>query len=630
MSLRPDPGGGRSGGEAAACWLAWSAQAPSAVRARAGVPAGWVYLGRSWRQLRRWESALGPGWNRIDIAPALHRCAGAARAPFLSYLEALARRHGAWPEWWLTRISDENTLSGSLFSDLCWLLTSCELLRGERPQLIVAESEALLQCLGTLDGSCRRLRTLGEVPVRMWRRARQAARWLLFFARFFRRVVAARVTRNGPILPARDGRPLALLHSCINSEYFSSPEGRDAYFGILPDELERRGIQVVTLPWLYSPGRSPRQAFAWFRSKPGRYLLAEDHYRLSDCVTAVRAVLRSAAWPESPQRVSGIAGFPEGLDITAMVEEQRRLQLSNVGAAEFALYPLLFERLAQAGWKPDVFIDTFENTLTEKPAVLALRRLSPATRTVGFQHWAAPPPLMLQHVAVPKPDISPLSDVIVCNSPFMRRLFIREGFPPQRLRVGPSLRYPHLLQEVPRRRPETGCIFVGFSLEIEGAVELLDSLMEAFPSAEGLTFWLKPHPQMTSRLWKGIVGPRPLPSHMAVVSGPITPWVERAACAVVGASTVSMDFAMAGVPLVIVGRAVVLDFSPLSHFPGWPQPLRGARELRREVLRTARLDEVERRRLSDAGRRLREECLSPVNDETISAFVEAAAKSAPI
>ncbi len=593
-------------------WLS-RAQGPAPLaRLRAGG-GRWVYLGRDFLNLKRWDRALGTGFERIDIHQSLQNAGQSLKAPFLAWLRDLSRRHGSL-EWWSSRIADENTLSGSLFGELCYLKAALDLLEGPNPPvLIVAENEGLLRALERARGG-RRLAPWDCAAADLRWAALWALRWAKHFCRGALAWLSARST--GSCARLADKKPLALIHTWVDAGYFSNDGPRDAYFTELAEQLRRRGLEPVVLPYLYDPRRSPREAFRWLRGH-GSHLIAEDYYRPSDYLWSARVLWRQGALPSLPQRLAG-------LDIAELVADARRQSMANASQAPFIQYTRLFERLASSGLSPRVFIDTFENAAAEKPALLALRRFFPKALSVGYQHWASPAPLMLQHFAAVAPEALP--DVIVCSGRFSLERFAEEGLPRARLRLGPSLRYRHLLAGEPRQNPEPRRVFVPLSLDLSWTVELLSMLLEAFPTDEGPRFWLKPHPMMPEGAWNAALGSRLLPAHFELVSGGMEEWARRACCAVVGGSSSSMDLALAGVPLVVAARQAALDYNPLAYFPEIPAPAHGSAALRAQLLRLLSLPETERARWSENARRMRQDCLSPINDETIDAFLAPAAE----
>lgn len=599
-----------------ALWLAHSAESPESLRRRLPPGARWAYLGRDYLRLRRWEKGLGPQSPRADLGESLQRIAAELRQPFLRYLGELGRRHASL-EWWTSLIAEENTLAGSLFLDVCYLKAAQSLLAQEgAPTLIVAENRAVLEALRQ-DGRSRLSDAWGPLKGLAADVFLNVRRWAVFFLRGARAWALARLTRRGPARPPRpQGRPIVLLHTCVGPGYFGADGPRDSYYGPLPAELRKRGCAVVTLPWLYNPDKSLRQTLLWLRSRPEEFLIPEDFYRPGDYLWASRVIRGQSRLPELPQSFAG-------LDISPLIARARRRQTANISAAAFVLYERLFERLSRQGFRPDVFIDMWENAIPEKPQTLALRRHSPGTMIVGFQHLSSLPPLMLNLFTASDPSCgAPMPDVLVCNSRFTRGILVREGFPESRLRVGPSLRCLHLLQPATASAREPGAVLVGLSLDAGEACELLCLLTAAFPAAEGLRFWIKPHPMLPPADWRAVLAEVPLPGHMEVVSGPLSAWSARASCAVIGASTAAMELALAGVPVALAGRGNALDFNSLAYFPQWRPPSRDAAALRQEVLRLTSLTPEQRQELDSWTRWARAECLSPLDDATVDAFLK--------
>lgn len=88
------------------------------------------------------------------------------------------------------------------------------------------------------------------------------------------------------------------------------------------------------------------------------------------------------------------------------------------------------------------------------------------------------------------------------------------------------------------------------------------------------------------------------------------------------ASTTALEIALVGMPVVLVGRETDFDLNPLAWFPEFDNPVHSPEELHAQVFRKLSLSPAERERLKDWARLMRRECLSPLTEETISAFVK--------
>jgi surface carbohydrate biosynthesis protein (TIGR04326 family) len=269
--------------------------------------------------------------------------------------------------------------------------------------------------------------------------------------------------------------------------------------------------------------------------------------------------------------------------------------------------------------------------LGEKPPVMALRRWMPDVLTVGFQHYAGQHPLMLCLFTTPEEAaFAPHPDVIVCNSPLTAAQLVEAGFPPRKLRVGPSLRFLDSVPAEVERTPEPESVLVVLAMDPMASRELLSKLLAAFPEDEGIRFWVKPHPMMSLKQFAALLGGRPLPPHMTRVEGPMSDWLARATVAVVVATTAALEVALAAIPVVLVGRETDFDQNPLDGFTGFERPVYAAATLRTRVHEKLALAPEDALRLQEWARRVRRECLSPLNERTLSAFVRRGGVEDPV
>jgi len=581
----------------------------------ASSPVRWLYLGRDYRLMQRWETALGPSSKRVDYAAELQALAMSWRAPYLEWLSELGRMNNALA-WWCSRIAERNTTLYSLFHSLCYLHIGLARLVAENPpELVVAEDAGVLEAIGRARNANWRRAALRDI--RRW-----LARLIPVWSRYAADAIAA--LRDSHVTgrraaPAPAGRPVVLLHECIDEAYFG-PDGqpRSRYFPGLAPALEQMGYEVVTLPWLFQLGRTRRQAFAWFRKHAGKYLVPEDFYTLPDYLWAAAIVFWQARLPRGASRFND-------LDITPLVKSARRRHLLDPAPATFARYYRLIGKLAARGWQPSAFIDTFENMLSEKPQVIAFRRYMPETLTVGFQHYCALPPLHLcLFTTAQEATFAPHPDVIVCNSPLTHQQLVEAGFPAAKLRIGASLRYPHLGRPLGPRSPEPNTIMAILSLDPDATAELLAMVLAAFPAADNAPrIWLKKHPMMSEETLPGLLPKAALPRHISFVDGELESWLGRAACAVAICTTSALEVALMAVPLILVGRQTDFDINPLAQLAGAEAPVHSAQELWQAVHAKLHASADDLLQLRAWAEHVRKQGYAPPSDEAFRNFVQA-------
>ncbi|MFA5181679.1 MAG: hypothetical protein WC405_10200 [Syntrophales bacterium] len=581
-------------------------------------PTQWLFLGRDYLLFRDWVKALGHDWECLRYARQLQELATVWRKPYLDWLTELGRRNNNLI-WWSSAIAERNTNIDSLYHSICYLRIGLDYLSKENPPLlVVVESRAVLLALANHPELRGRVRVIHSYWSILKEAVKWPASWVFYFLDASRALLDAWITRRGRVsVPPPAGKPRVLVHSCMDESYFGDDGmAHDRFFGSLAMELRCRGYDVITMPWLFNIKRSRCKAFAWFRSHPGQYLIPEDYYSICDYIWAAGIVMRQMFL------LPGQRSFQD-MAITLLVREDCMQQSCRIGAAHFVLYFRLIKKLAGQDMKLDYFIDTHENMTAEKPQIMAFRRFMPKVTTVGFQHYSESQAMMLCLFTTPEEAaFAPHPDVIVCNSPHMEARMAQMGFPPQKLRAGPSLRYQYMLCELATVFTEPNKVLVILTLGLDIITQIMDMLHQAFPKPEGIEFWVKPHPMLRMDLkeLQKITGP--LPGHFSLAEGNMNLWLPRAACAVVSASTTSFEAALAGVPVVVASREIDFDLNPLAWHSEFASPVCSPQELREQVLACLNMSGEERERLQTWARNMRKRAISPITDENVETFVQ--------
>ena len=202
-------------------------------------------------------------------------------------------------------------------------------------------------------------------------------------------------------------------------------------------------------------------------------------------------------------------------------------------------------------------------------------------------------------------------------------LFAKEGFPVEKLRVGPSLRYLHLMRLPEGTRGQNHNVLVILPLYAIVATQMIHKLLDAFPADEGIRFLLKIHPMMSEKQWMVMLGNMKLSRHMVRVGSEMAEWIPEAACALAPlSSTSSLELLLAGVPTVVMGRETDLNMNPLDWFQELGKPIYSAKELRSAVLHMLSFPDCARDTTRAWAEQYRQHCLSPISEETIRVFVE--------
>jgi len=603
-------------------YLAHAAAQPDRIKEQFRLPLGrvdWIYLGRQFVRMLAWQQSIGSLGNRIHYSERLQELGLAWRGAYLEWTAEQARKHDSLT-WWSSRIGERNTMLDSLYHAICYLRIGLEAITGTKsPLLIIAESQGILLALERYLGANQvtwlsprgGLVELGE----QWRRHADRI-WDEYLSSVDTTLKAAHDSRGGraPLPPCHAGKKRVLLHSCMDDSYFGNGgQARERYFPGLVSQLERRGCEVITIPWLYNVGKPIEEAFGWFRRHGCAYLIPEDFYTPEDYCWAASVIRSQSALLTGTQ-------FFQNMNITELVFETQWRQSCETDLSKYVRYYRLFEKLARLGFHFDLFVDTFENMVTEKPQVLGIRRWMPGVRTVGYQHYLGLFPSMLCFFTTPsEAEVAPHPDIIVCNSPLALEQMKACGFPPQKLRLGPSLRYQHLLEAPEIKDPIHRSILVVLPLDQAACIELMIAVVSVSSWLADCQFLLKPHPMMALDTVHSFLGGDRLPGNVRVTRDNLNECLTRACVALVTASTSAIEVALTGTPVLVYGRETDFDLNPLAWFHEFNPALRSPEELRDSIIESmTRSDKDFLQWAVNARRRM----VSPVNDNTISAFIE--------
>jgi surface carbohydrate biosynthesis protein (TIGR04326 family) len=260
--------------------------------------------------------------------------------------------------------------------------------------------------------------------------------------------------------------------------------------------------------------------------------------------------------------------------------------------------------------------------INEKILILGFRRYSPETRIIGFQHGALFPGLLCSFVSEQEAKIAPLPDKVICSGQLFCDALKREGFPADRLVIGPALRYKYLWEaEKYSGTPLfSGDVLVVLPLMDSDAAELLSKVLEALGQDTALKVLIKPHPMASlERLLKGCF-PQGLPCHFQCVEGDMGDCLSGAKVVIAMSSSSIIEVVSAGKPVVVVGRETAIDLNPLGLLKGFDRVL-----VLPEDIRKATLDSLSARDGAVPGRASGRDIVGgifhPVTDQAMQVFL---------
>jgi len=590
----------------------------------------WLFLGRNYIDLLKCKKILN---NRyISIGETINGIAWIYKDAYVSWSASFAERYKNDISWWTSRVWERNTLVSPLFLYFCHIKLIEKILEEKKAGhnlLVVCESSELLLTLRNhlIIKGYHVIIARGFKKYLMKEKFQLPFEIAYCFARGMKKVatrwLSVKMTKKfqKKRIQKNSCKKRVIIHTCVDDQCLGKNQVfHDRYFPYLAEWLEKKGYQVMIIPWIYNVSMPLPQVYKWFRKNDKLFLIPDDYYEIFDYLWAIIQFLRRNNKAHGRQ-------FIDGVDITYLIRAEKIKQLMELDTISLILYYALFKRLKKKGFKFNFFIDTFENMITEKPQILSIRKYFPDTTMIGYQHALILSLLLTYQTKPCEFHAGPYPDLIVSSSKWTRDILIKNGFDPFRVISGPSLRYQYLFDFKNHwsDSSENRNILIICPLAIDAAVELLLKSIEAIKNLVNLydNVYVKNHPMMNTSQLLEAAEIEKLPEKWEFVSGGMEQWLKEVSCAVCMDSSAVLEVVVAELPVIIVGRETNLTMNPLSWLndPEF-QPVFDAEQLQKRVVECLRITEEERKYLKVKSEEMLNR-LSKANEDNLRVFTMA-------
>jgi len=588
----------------------------------------WLFLGRNYTDLMKCKKFFND--RHITIGKAINDIGWRYKDAYVFWSASFAERYRNGISWWTSRIWERNTMMSTVFLYFCYIKLVERILEekkiGQKLVIVCESSELLLTLRDHLIQKGYRVNIVpGFKKYLVKEKIYLSLRVIYCFAKgikkFMIRWLCTRMTKKYQTKTVlnRSHKPRVIIHTCVDDGCFGKNQVfHDRYFPSLSEWLEKKGYEVIPMPWLYNITMPLKDVYIWFRTNSKLFLIPEDHYKISDYLWAGIQFFRRNNKPHSRQYIDGI-------DITRLVKAEKIRQLMEPDTINFILYYTLFKNLKKKSFEFNFFIDMFENMITEKSQILSIRTYYPHTTTIGYQHALIPPLLLTYQTTCDEHHTGPYPDFIVSCSKWTHDILIENGFDPSRVISGPSLRYQYLFdfKNHCSGPAENKNILVICPLAIDSAVELLLKSIEAIKNLQNLydNVYVKIHPMMNSLELLKAAEIKKLPEKWKFVSGTMEQWLKNSSCAVCMDSSAVIEAVIAELPVIIVGRETNFTMNPLPWLqePEF-QPVFLVEQLQKRILECLEITDERKKYLKARSEEMLNR-LSQINEENLMVFI---------
>jgi hypothetical protein len=534
----------------------------------------WIYLGKNLLIFSEIEKIIGTRIKRIETGESLQDIAFRLRKPYIDFIGSFAKKNSKI-SWILTSISEKNVYTSNFFLMLCYLdLLNEKIKKNPGCICVFCEDQVMLRTIRKnletqIDLDVHDFAPIIKtIPQTIQEKISLVNNKITFIRYFFLRILYARILqirrRSEPDVPKNE--PIISIHSWTDQRSFlvngcfSEP-----YFGNLGQILEKNHKNFFYVIDILGTIPYPQALKKLFKLKI-QWKLFEDFLEFSDIIRA---------WHLARLRKNDERSNIYFLDyeISELLNEENKRDRYSNQAELGALYYLAARRMAQQ-FSIKTFVYTFENHTWEKMTVEGLRVSCPHIKIVGYAHSTVNKMNLVYSLSVVEKNFIPTPDVILVNGPQSKEILLESGFEDNNIQIIGSLRYGNLtfIDEKENSR-KIYKILVVLSSDIDRSLEMILKCVNAFSNTKDLSITFKPHPITNSdRMLKSI---EILPKIFSFSSMSIKPLLETANLVIFSDSTVSVEAASMGIPLLHIKSDFTIDiniFENMEIIPSFSSP----------------------------------------------------------
>lgn len=590
-----------------------------------------VFLSEDYSLLLNLKDSVKTNVDVHQLGVAFHDCIARIQSSFCEFSDRL-NCENASEAFWGTPLASRNSADTPFLRDVVYCLCAVQIAKENSPDcrlVFVVDTPWVGRTLGA------HFNKIG-IAVRLTQSCRDRLDGLLLWGRLVVRVLRFLKTETALWFDARrtrrcrvncgdqtkgTSRRIVLRSWFTRGSIDDSGRYVDRNFGNLVERLKLRGYDVWILPMFFNLSESAVEIFRRIRRSGENFVLTED------CLTPFTLI--SCLWREwRSLKLKLVDSVFEGIDFSSLI---RRIHLERAFAPERLSYNRVYEllrELSRRGFVIDRFIYPFENNAIEKVFLCSVKRSYPNVEVVGFQHsvwYREQLGMVLGNIGL---QSHPLPKAIVCSGRRYLDVLVRCGFPRERLRLGPSLRFASLYEPAtapPRKSGMKKLILIVLNFELNQCKELLQKTSVALRSLRAIDFdvKIKCHPLLSEDALGAFCTEIEFGSFVWA-KGRVQDLVAQSDLVVMTYGSVSnLEVLTAGVPLLRISMDGTFDFDPLWGDCPLMRSESGPGAIADAIERALRLSELEKGQLVSYGRQLLSEYFEPESEDDIQSFVGA-------
>lgn len=384
------------------------------------------------------------------------------RSLFNESISILSRENDSL-EYWLTKISERNTLVSDLFLDVCRIELIKSLLHSNENISLYTKNIAVYTYFKNYS-----LIKKGDALKFQLKSCFEKYKPYLQLVKFISKRVSFDVKFKRK-LDAKKLSDITIIQTWVSDANFVNGEFKDSYFGDLVDVIKENGKKVITWPIFYNV-KSKKNAVDFLRANGNDFLLVEDYLCFMDYFSAIKHFLKK-------RRLKLDNVVINNSDLSSVFKYYQNKETIELSSFFYSFT----KRLQENGSNNITFMQHYENMIPEKALILGVEKYLPSSRVIGYFHTTKPKNILcLDYASKSEYEIAPKPRAIIFNCNEYKEYFSSK-YPSMQSSNGLAFKQLHLknIADVDCRvkcSESVLVLFSGTSNEVELMFQLLNNL----------------------------------------------------------------------------------------------------------------------------------------------------------
>jgi hypothetical protein len=309
-------------------------------------------------------------------------------------------------EYWLTRISERNTLQSDLFLDVCRINFIESFINQDKETLVFTNNVSIYRYFKQ-----HKIIKISSVSRFMFtcKAILSDFKPYLSLIKFLVERVSFRI-RYARKKYRKDLSGKVVIQTWASDNNFKLNKFIDTYHGDLASHLRNLGKDVETWPLFYNV-KDQRGAIAILRNK--NHIVMEDYLNFSDYFQAIKHF-----YVKRYMKLGRI--YIDSSDFTSVFRHYQRKEVVEYSSLIYQFT----KRIKEYSGESINFIQNFENLIPEKALIMGVKKYLKKSKVVGIFHTTKPNNLLcLEYADYKEFVIAPRPDKVVFNSNTFKVLF---------------------------------------------------------------------------------------------------------------------------------------------------------------------------------------------------------------